>query len=99
MAALGLHCCAWAFSSCGEQGLCSGCGAWASHHCGGSHCTAQAPEHRLSSCGTRALVAPWQVESSQTRDRTCAPVIGRWILMYCTTRDVHRRTLELQSFS
>ena len=21
MAALGLHCCAWAFSSCGEQGL------------------------------------------------------------------------------
>ena len=23
MAALGLHCCAWAFSSCGEQGLLS----------------------------------------------------------------------------
>ena len=31
---LGLCCCAWAFSSCGPQGLLSGCGAWASR--GGS---------------------------------------------------------------
>ena len=31
---LGLHCCTRAFSSCGEQGLLSGRGAWAAH-CGG----------------------------------------------------------------
>ena len=29
-----LHCCAQAFSSCGEQGLLSSCGAQASHCCG-----------------------------------------------------------------
>ena len=34
LVALGLGCCAQAFSSCGEQGLLSSCGAWASH-CGG----------------------------------------------------------------
>ena len=35
MAALGL--CKRAFSSCGEQGMIAGCGAWASH-CGGFCC-------------------------------------------------------------
>ena len=46
-----LHCCAWAFSSCGEQGLLSSCGAQASH-CGGfSCCRVQALEHRLQCCG------------------------------------------------
>ena len=41
----------------------------------------------FSSCGMRAqelwltgLVAPWHVGSSQTRDRTCVPCIGRQIL-------------------
>ena len=34
LAALGLCCCAWAFSSCGKQGLISSQGVWASH-CGG----------------------------------------------------------------
>ena len=37
MAALSLHYCAWAFSSCGEWGLLFGCGARASH-CGGFSC-------------------------------------------------------------
>ena len=37
MAALSLHYCAWAFSSCGECGLLFGCGARASH-CGGFSC-------------------------------------------------------------
>ena len=36
LAALGLRCCAWAFSSCSEQGLLC-CGAWASH-CVGLSC-------------------------------------------------------------
>ena len=69
MAALGLRCCARAFSSCGEQGLCSGCdgrtslfaehklqGVWASRvaACGLSNCGSWAPAHGLSSCGTGA---------------------------------------------
>ena len=63
MAALGLCCCMWAFSGCGERGAALRCVAWASH-CGGfSCCGAQAlgarasvvVAHRLSSCGLRAL--------------------------------------------
>ena len=34
------------------------------------------------------LVAPWHVESSQTRNRTYVLCIGRQILMHCTTREV-----------
>ena len=37
LAALHLRCCAWAFSSCGKQGLLSSCGTWASH-CSGFSC-------------------------------------------------------------
>ena len=33
------------------------------------------------------LVAPWQVESSQTRDRTRVPSIGRQIPKHWTTRE------------
>ena len=44
LTALGLCCCAWAFSSCGEQGLLSSCDVWASHHSGFSCCRAQALE-------------------------------------------------------
>ena len=36
-----------------------------------SRCSSQALEHRLSSCGTQALVAPQHVGSSRLRDRTC----------------------------
>ena len=39
---LGLHCCAWAFSSCGEQRLLFVAGVWASHCSGFSCCGAQA---------------------------------------------------------
>ena len=41
LAALGLHCCARAFSSCREQGLLSSCGAQASHCSGCSCCRAR----------------------------------------------------------
>ena len=56
--------------------------------------------HRLSSCGSWALepwiqklwctslFAPWHMESSQTRDRTHIPCIGRQILIHCATREV-----------
>ena len=65
--ALGLCCCPWAFSSCGDWGLLSSCGvraahcsgfsccrAWALEHVGFSNCRLQAPEPRLDSCGTWA---------------------------------------------
>ena len=62
LAALGLRCCAWAFSSCGERGLffaavrglliavASRCGAWAP----GVRASVVVT-HGLSSCGSRAL--------------------------------------------
>ena len=63
LAALGLHCCAWAFSSCGERGATLRCGVWASHYGGFSCCGAWAlgmwasvvVARGLSSCGSRAL--------------------------------------------
>ena len=63
MAAVGLRCCALAFSSCGERGATLRCGVRASH-CGGfSCCGAWALGVRasvvvtlgLSSCGSHAL--------------------------------------------
>ena len=36
------------------------------------------------------LVAPPHVGSSQTRDRTCVPCIGRRILNHCATREVQQ---------
>ena len=37
MAVLGLGCCVWAFSSCGEQGLLSSCRVWVPHCSGFSY--------------------------------------------------------------
>ena len=53
-----------------------------------SSCRSRALERRLSSCGARAWVAPRHVGSSQTRDRTRVPSIGRQILKHCVTREV-----------
>ena len=61
LAALSLHCCTQAFSSCSERGLTLCCSVWASH-CGGFSCGAWALGTRasvvvalgLSSCGARA---------------------------------------------
>ena len=65
-----------------------------------SSCGAQAPRGGLSCCRVQALgpraqwlwrtgfVAPWHVGSSQTRDRTHVPCLGRWILNHWTTREV-----------
>ena len=67
LAALGLCCSAWAFSSCGKWGILFSCEPWASH-CGGfsccrawalgcagfSSCGFQALESRLSSYGKGA---------------------------------------------
>ena len=80
LAALGLHCCAWAFSSCSEQWLLL---LWST----GSVVVA----HGLQSAGSvvvaHRLVAPRHVGSSQTRARTRVPCIGRRILNHCATRE------------
>ena len=63
LVALGLHCCAWTSSTCGERELLSSCGAWASH-CRGFSCRrAQVLEHRL-----HGLVASGHVGSSWSWD-------------------------------
>ena len=67
IAALGLCCCARAFSSCSSGGyaLCCGtrnshchsfscCGAWAPRCMGFTSCSSWAPECRLSSCGAQS---------------------------------------------
>ena len=51
----------------------------------------------FSSCGARALVAPWRVESSLTRDQTRVPYIGRRILIHCT-REVQCRHFSWTGF-
>ena len=77
---LGLHCYA-GFS------LVAASGGYSSLRCGSFSSwwplLLRALEHRLSSCGTRALfVAPRHVESSRTRDRTRVSCVGRRILYH-----------------
>ena len=83
MAALGFHCCVWAFSSCGEPPATLCFGARASH-CGGfSCCGARALGVRasvvvvcgLSSCGLWAL---------ECRLSSCGP----WALLLCGMWDL-----------
>ena len=75
------------FSNCREQRLLSSCCVWASH-CGGvSCCGAWCLEHGLSSCDT-GLSCPLHIGPSRTRNGTCVPWIGRWILKHLTTREI-----------
>ena len=92
LAAVGLHCCPWAFCSCGEWGLlftvatlhllCVGSLflSMGSRHIDFGHCSAWAPKlwHRV-------LVSLRHVGSSWTKDRTSVPCIARWILNHWTT--------------
>ena len=88
LAVLGLCCCTF--------GLFYSCGVQASHCSGFSHCRAWALEcvgiHR---CGTWALEhMAWALlprgigESSQARNQTHVPCIGRQILNYWTTKKI-----------
>ena len=101
LAAQGLWCCARTFSSVTvrlvwlslEQGLlcCSVRASWwflLSWSTGFK-------SSEFSSCSSWAqylwhtdLVAPLHVESSQKRDRTPVPCIGKQILIHCTTREI-----------
>ena len=76
-----LCCCAPAFSLCGKQELLSSCGAQTSHCSSFSCCRAwlqSKQEAQWLYCISSTTLQP--VESSQTRDQTCAPCIGRQIL-------------------
>ena len=72
------------------------CGTWVSHFGGFSCFKAQAvgaeasivTARGLSICGPRALVSLWHVESSQTRDQTHVPWIGRQILNHWIIMEV-----------
>ena len=87
------------FSRCSELGLLFSCGSlcstgfslrwllllWntGSRHMGLSSCSSWAQQLWCT-----GLAAPWQVKSSQTRNQTCVPCIGRWILNHWTTGEV-----------
>ena len=78
LAALGLRCCMWAFSSCGSwASRCSGCscGAWVPGPSGFSSCRTWAQLLWFTS-----LVAPRHVGSSWTRDWTSVSCIAKRIV-------------------
>ena len=75
LALLGLPGCTKAFSSCGEWGLPSSCGARASHYRSFSFCRAWALEHSGSIVVVPGLSCP--EVSFQTSDRTHIPWVGR----------------------
>ena len=94
LAGLGLHHFPWTFSRCSRQGLLSRCGVEASHMVA-SNCGTRALGHAgCSSCSPQArslqhmgLVTLRHVGSSQTRDRTHVPWVGRPILNHWATRE------------
>ena len=81
LVALGLHCYE-GVSLVAASRATLGCCARASHCRGLSCCRAWAPEH------LGLFIARGHVESSQTRDQTHVPCIGRWILNHWTAREV-----------
>ena len=107
LAALGLHCCAWAFSSRGERRLLFivVCGLLIA-------VASLVAEHGLQVSGLQqvwladsraqaqqlwhtGLVALQQLicSLSRTRARTCVPCIGRQILNHCATREALRKKI------
>ena len=87
MVALGLRCCAQAFSSCGERiNLTLDCSVWASHWDGFSCFGARALECAgFSILWHMGLAVPWHVAAFMwdlpgPRSETCGPCICRQIL-------------------
>ena len=77
-----------AFSSFGERGLFSSCGAWASHCSGFSCCGARALERAVfSSCDTWAYLPCRMWHLRRPRIEPMSPGIGRQILNRWTTRE------------
>ena len=87
------------FTELQQAGVTLHCGAWASH-CGGFSCYgARALATWAWQLWFVGLVASGHVASSQTRDRTSVPCIGRQILNHWTTREVLTLFFILYDFS
>ena len=79
----------WVFAVCRlswQAGATLGCSASAS--CGGFS------RSRAQTLGAWAFIALWHVESSQTRNWTRVPCIGRCIPIHCTTKEVQHRVFK-----
>lgn len=94
LAVLGLHCCAEAFSSSGEQGcsLAVMCGLLllqrtGSRQAGSNSCSLQSLEHWLRSWGAQAIAVLLHVGFSWTGNWTYVPCTG--ILNQWTAREAH----------
>ena len=83
---LSLCCFAWAFPSCSKWGY-SLWFAGFSLRCF-SCCGPRALGVWAQSLWCMGLVPLRHVGSSQTRNLTCVPCIGRWIPIHCSTREV-----------
>ena len=88
LAVLGLHCCAWAFSSGGKQGLFSSCGVWASHCSSFSCCRVWA----LGSLGSVAVAHGFNCPKAcgivPDKGQTHVSRINRQILNCWTTKGI-----------
>ena len=90
---VGSYCCVEAVSSCVDRGLLSCGGAWA---LGCRGFSGWSPQALWLWC--MGLVAPWRVGSSQTRDGTRIPCLGRRILNHWTTVEVPKFIPRLKFF-
>ena len=82
---LGVHCYVRNFSGCGKWGLRSRGGAQASRW-GAFPCRrGQNAQAQLRHAG---LVPAQHLEFSRTRDWTCVPCVGRWVLNHWATREI-----------
>ena len=94
LAALGLHCCPWAFFTCSRWELLFTPGP--GHLAAVASPVLERRLQQLQLVGSRVLgqslwrtgsVAPQHLGSSQTRDQTHIPCIGRQILNHWTTKE------------
>ena len=97
LAVVGLHCCMWAFSSCGEFRLLIVVASLVEHGlhmaCGLCSCSSWGSRALAQQFWCRGLVVPQHVGPSRTRDLRGVPCIARWILNHWTTREVWHRFL------
>ena len=88
-AALCLHCCTWAFSSCSKLGPLSGCCAGPSHCCDFSCCRVQAPDWLASVIAACGLSCSAACVIFLDQGSNC-PCTGRWILNHWTTEVLNK---------
>ena len=77
-----------AFLSLQRVGTTPHCSAWLSHRGDFSCHGARTPGTQAQWLWYKDLVALQHVGSSQTRDQTCVPCIGWWVLYHWATREV-----------